>query len=59
MIDRLGRRPRIVAASNVQDKAAVSAQDSFNFGRKRQEPLDVVFLVLIAVFFLEVKGVWR
>ena len=47
----------IVASADVQDEAAVFAEDALNLLCKRQKPLNIVVFMLIAVCFFEVQGV--
>jgi hypothetical protein len=59
VVERPGWSSLVVAASYVEDEAAIVGQGAVDLASERQEPLDIFIFVLIAVFFLEVKCIRR
>ena len=53
------RHSLVVAATDVEHKAAIVGENAKNLSRKWQKPLDVLLLRLVAVCFLKVKRVRR
>ena len=54
MIQRTSRNARIVAASDIQNEATDWLEDPEDVFAEDSEPVDVVSLVNVAVFLLEV-----
>jgi hypothetical protein len=59
MVQRPCRRTRVVTPANVENKAAIWFEDSLNFGREGEKPLDISRLVNVSVFLFKMKRVRR
>ena len=60
VVQRAGRLTGIVTPPDVQNETAIFRKYPVEFPRKAEEPFNIVFLILVPVFFLEVERVrWR